>query len=651
MFKKSFIKSIEVFRMDVILAIAVLIVNFVIFNGTTSSPEVFPAFIPSIIGCSLVLLAFPLFFKTGLRSLFVIIVLLLVPALQFADTLFFRYFTDVLSIGILGQTAVLGSVKSSLMTLLHPQDFLLFGGAVLLMVIYGIYFAFKRQTKSQKASKETSNDTSKNASKNASKKPRLKVQIIIGIMALLIGFGSSYRGLNLLLANQPGILKSFYDRVYITQNLGFVNYHVLDAYRFLTSLKKTPVTETDIQNIAKFAKVKALERENGKYLKGKGKGKNLIVIQTEALQGFVIGAKIDGQLVAPNLTKLAGGSQYFDNYYVETAGGGTSDAEFLANTSLFPVKEGAAYIRFSGNNFITMPELLKDQGYSTSAMHSFKAGFWNRSIMYKTMGFDKFYNKNDMVQDEISGMGLTDKSFFKQMMPKLKEAKQPYYSLMITLTSHFPYDNDKKYFDPNFKVGKWKGTMMGDYLTTIHYADAAIGEFIDQLKKEGMLDNTVLALYGDHYAIPEDKQDELFSFLNLGKKSSYKWNVNQTIPMMIRVPDVKPKTWHIVGGGVDFMPTIMNIMGVSTPNAPMLGRDLMNSKTGFAIMRHGTFRNDDVLFNISESKAYQVPSGKELDYSKYTKQIDYAERSLEYSDIMIENDLVMKVAEAMKNLK
>ena len=643
MFKKSFIKGIEVFRMDVIFAIAVLMVNFVIFNGTTSSPEVFPAFIPSIIGCSLVLLAFPLFFKTGLRSLFVIIVLLLVPALQFADTLFFRYFTDVLSIGILGQTAVLGSVKSSLMTLLHPQDFLLFGGAVLLMLIYGIYFVFKRQPKSKEAAIETSKETSK--------KPRLKVQIIIGIIALLMGFGSSYGGIKLLLANQPGILKSFYDRVYIAQNLGFVNYHVLDGYRFLTSLKKTPVSETDIENIAKFAKVKAVERENGKYLEGKGKGKNLIVIQTEALQGFVIGAKIDGKLIAPNLTKLAGGSQYFDNYYVETAGGGTSDAEFLANTSLFPVKEGAVFIRFSGNEFITMPELLKEQGYSTSAMHSFKAGFWNRSIMYKTMGFDKFYNKKDMVQDEISGMGLTDKSFFKQMMPKLKEAKQPYYSLMITLTSHFPYDNDKKYFDPDFKVGKWKNTMMGDYLTTIHYADAAIGEFIDQLEKEGIMDNTVLALYGDHFAIPAVKQDELFSFLNIGKKSSYKWSVNQTIPLMIKIPDVEPKKWNIVGGGVDFMPTIMNIMGVSSSNVPMLGRDLMNSKTGYAIMRHGTFRNDNVLFNISEGKAYEVPSGKELDYKKYTKQIDYVQRSLEYSDIMIENDLVTKVAEAMKNLK
>lgn len=643
MFKKKYIKAIEVYRMDVILAIAVLIINFVIFNVTTSSPELFPAFIPSIIGCSLLVFAFPLFFKTGIRAIFVVISLVLVPALNFADTLFFRYFTDILSIGILGQTAVLGSVKSSLMTLLHPEDFLLFGGTVLLIVIYGFYFVFKRQTNSEKISKETS--------KEISKKSGLKVQIIIGIMALLIGFGASFGGLKLLLANQPGILKSFYDRVYIAQNLGFVNYHVLDGYRFITSLKRTPVSEKDIENIAKFAKEKAIEREKGKYLEGSGKGKNLIVIQTEALQGFVIGAKIDGKLVAPNLTKLAGGSQYFDNYYVETAGGGTSDAEFLANTSLFPVKEGAVFIRFSGNDFITMPELLKGEGYSTSAMHSFKAGFWNRSIMYKTIGFDKFYNKKDMIQDEISGMGLTDKSFFKQMMSKLKEAKQPYYSLMITLTSHFPYDNDKKYFDPDFKVGKWENTMMGNYLTTIHYADAAIGEFVNQLEKEGMMDNTVLALYGDHFAIPAAEQDSLFSFLDIGKKSSYKWSVNQTIPLMIKIPDVKPKKWDIVGGGVDFMPTIMNIMGVPTSNVPMLGRDLMNSKTGYAIMRHGTFRNDNVLFNISESKAYEVPSGKELDYKKYAKQVDYAEKSLEYSDIMIENDLVTKVAEAMKKLK
>lgn len=43
-------------------------------------------------------------------------------------------------------------------------------------------------------------------------------------------------------------------------------------------------------------------------------------------------------------------------------------------------------------------------------------------------------------------------------------------------------------------------TTMGNYLRSVHYADSAIGEFIDNLDKEGLLENTVLVIYGDHDA-------------------------------------------------------------------------------------------------------------------------------------------------------
>jgi len=637
--KKTFIKAMEKYRIDVFFAAAVMIMGFFAYNRTSLSPQFFIAFLPSIIGSTLVLLSLPLMLKVPGRSVLVTLAVLFVGILQFADTLFYRYFTDVLSVGILTQANVVGSVQSSIMNLIHGEDFLILLGPAVLIAAYVTYFILSHQDRRNRVSHVGKRDTA------------LKYRLTAGVLALFLGLGGCYGGLKLLLQNQPGILQSFYDRVYIAQNLGFVNYHVIDAARYISSLEKTEVSPEDIQAVAEFMKEKSDEMKAGKYLEGAGKGKNLIVIQTEALQGFLIGAKLNGELIAPNLTKLAAGSQYFNNYYCETAGGGTSDAEFLANTSLFPVKEGAVYIRFSGNDYVTMPKLLKENGYSTMAMHSFKAGFWNRSVMYKNMGFDKFYNKNDMIQDEISGMGLTDKSFFRQMLPKLKEARQPYYSLMITLTSHFPYNNDKSYFDPNFKVGKWENTMMGDYLTTIHYADAAIGEFVRNLEAEGMMENTVLAVYGDHFGIPKDKQEQLFEFLGAGEKSPYKWSVNQTVPMMIKIPGVKGKKWSIVGGGVDFMPTVMNVMGIDTEKATMLGRDLLNSKTGFAIMRHGTFRHDNVLFNISDKKAYKVPTGETLDYGKYASDVKYVQDSLHYSDLVIENNLVTRVSEAMKQVR
>jgi len=64
----------------------------------------------------------------------------------------------------------------------------------------------------------------------------------------------------------------------------------------------------------------------------------------EALQHFVINSKMNGREITPNLNKLVKESLYFDNIYVQVAGGNTSDAEFMTNTSLYPAKEGAAYL-------------------------------------------------------------------------------------------------------------------------------------------------------------------------------------------------------------------------------------------------------------------------------------------------------------------
>jgi len=645
--KKSFIWLIEFIRIDIIIAGIFLALNFLRYNNLTTSFVFNMCYFPSVVGSIFILLAIPVFLKTFKRSIVVVLTLTLVSVILFADIMFYRYFTSIISIATLTQAGIVGSVTNSVFSLIHIADVLLFKGPIALFVIYVIYFRIKKHN--IKVIKDRSAENI--IIKSGSKKIELIRRLTASILVLVIGFALSYLGVILMLKGQPGILRSFYDRVYIAQNVGFINYHVLDAWKFATTIKKSTVSAEKIDKIAKFLIEKQTDQVDGKYLEGVAKGKNLMVIQTEALQGFVIGAKINGELIAPNLTKFIGETQYFDNYYCETAGGGTSDAEFLANVSMFPVTGGAVYIRYSGNSFVSMPSILKKNGYDTAVMHAYKAGFWNRSIMYKTLNFNNYYNKNTMTQDEMVGMGLSDKSFFRQMLPIVKKSKQPSYNFLITLTSHYPYNIKKESLDPDFSVADLDGTPLGKYILAIHYADKALGEFIENLRKEGILDNTLLAIYGDHYAIPIDQQNELMDFLKIKDKNSSNWILHQKIPLYIRIPGVPAKTWHIAGGGVDLMPTLMNLLGIDTSSATMFGRDLMNAKDGYSIMRFGTFRKNDVLFNISAKKAYQVPTGETLDFSKYSSDVDYVKKSLAYSDLIIENNLVKKVVERITELK
>lgn len=615
-------------RSEVVLFFILISVKLLLFNEITESGSLRNiALIASVAGTVLVLVCWTILLRKTLRLPVLYIMDCGVTFIIIADMLFYRYFCDVLSMPLITQASVVSSVKSSIFNLIHLTDFIFVLDLVIILILY---FA-GRTTR---------------AGRNSSY-GRLVLRFAF---ALVIGLGLSGYGISTLLKSQPTIFKSFYDRVYIVQNIGLLSFHGIDAFKFLQSRdgKAQPVTEAQKKEIVSFLEEKKNSSEKPQVLFGAGKGKNLIVVQVEALQEFVINRSINGQEITPNLNKLIKNSIYFENYYTETAGGGTSDAELLSNVSMFPAKEGSAYIRFSGNDYYSIARRLKEEGYATSAMHAYKPGFWNRSVMYQTLGFDEFINRNDYSNDELIGMGLSDKSFLKQSLERMNKYNEPYYALLITLTSHFPFDNDKKYYS-GFDVGEYKDSFLGNYLEAIHYTDEALGEFIEELENDGLMDRSVIAIYGDHFGIPKDKRECLVEFLGLEAMDNYNWIKLQKVPMLIHIPGGgSAGTRSIVGGGVDFMPTIMNIMGVDTGDLPMLGRDLLNSTKGMAIMRNGTFITDKYMGLVSEGVAYDVETGERYPIDKLAEDQELAMRHLEYSDIILESNLAKELVEYMK---
>lgn len=626
--KRVLKKFKEGLKSEVVLFFILISVKLLLFNEITESGSLRNiALVASVAGTVLVLVCWTVLLRRKLRLPVLYIMDCGVTFIIIADMLFYRYFCDVLSMPLITQASVVSSVKSSILYLLHASDFIFILDLIIIVILY---FAGKLTR------------TGKSSSYG-----RLVLRFAF---ALVIGLGLSGYGISTLLKSQPTIFKSFYDRVYIVQNVGLLSFHGIDAFKFIQSRdeKAQPVTEEQIQEIFSFLEAKKNSSEKPPVFFGAGKGKNLIVIQVEALQEFVVNRSINGQEITPNLNKLIKNSMYFENYYTETAGGGTSDAELLSNVSMFPAKEGSAYIRFSGNDYYSIAGRLKEEGYATSAMHAYKPGFWNRSVMYQTLGFDEFINRNDYSNDELIGMGLSDKSFLRQSLERMNKYREPYYSMLITLTSHFPFDNDKKYYS-SFDVGEYKGTFLGNYLEAIHYTDEALGEFISELENNGLIDRSVIAIYGDHFGIPKDKRECLIEFLGLKAMDDYSWIKLQKVPMLIHLPGGNGAgTRRIAGGGVDFMPTVMNIMGVDTSRLPMLGRDLLNSKEGMAIMRNGTFITDKYMGLASEGVAYDVETGERYPIDMLAKEKELAMKHLEYSDIIMESNLAKELVEYMK---
>lgn len=594
------------------------------FYGKEISPEFFSykyILLPVIASVG-VLLGIGYFLPKHKRTKFLYVLNIIISSIILADLLYYRYYKDIISIGAIRNAFLLGGVASSITSLFKLMDCVYFLDILLIIPFLKVY-------------------------RNMPYKENKKI-IRIGMGSLILVGAILLNGINIykLSVDQPGLLNTMSNRIYITKVLGNVNFHVIDAYQF---------TKNKINNSKKLPEAKEKELVNtfegkseiqGNKLKGVGEGKNLIVIQVEALQQFAINAKVEGQEVTPNLNKWINKSMYFDNYFYQVAAGNTSDAEFLSNNSLYPAASGAAYYMYSGNQFKSLPSTLQDKGYYTAAMHGYKDGFWNRNVMYKAQKFQDFHGESTYNIDEEVGLGLSDKSFFNQSLEKMKTFKQPFYSFLISLSSHFPYDDVKGYGE--FNVGKYEGSFLGNYLKGIHYTDAQLGMFLENLEKEGYLDNSIVVIYGDHNAISKNYIQELYDFVGEKSPNDLKWYELQKVPMMIHFPQDQNKgVNHTYGGQIDLYPTLANLYNL--PRKYMLGNDLLNVKEPKVTFRNGSFTDGKVFYVSWTGEYYDIKTGEKITETEELKdKKQESEKDLQSSDELLNHNLIKKLESESK---
>lgn len=422
---------------------------------------------------------------------------------------------------------------------------------------------------------------------------------------------------------------------YTARNAGIFTSHLENLYELFTKkiLPHGQLTNEETLAFDNYIKENK-SKQTGTELSGAYKGKNLIMIQVEALQNFLIGLKVNGKEVTPNLNRLAAGSCYFNNMFYQVSFGNTSDAEFLSNTSMYPLRSASVYYAYANNKFPSLPALLKQNGYDTSSFHPFDPHFWNRDTMYKTLGFNRFYSEADYKMDDFAGWegnALSDRSFFKQSLDKMAK-KEPFYSLLITLSSHFPFSG---FENSKFDTGLPDGNFISNYLKAENYTDECIGQFMKDLEERGLLENSIVVLYGDHSAIPKYKASELMGLL--GKDyCEAQWTELQKIPCIIHLPDQKEgKTISSVCGQIDIYPTIANLLGFKPFT---IGRDLFNTIEHFAILQDCSVITDSYIYQSASGKVYDSKDFHELPLDDYMNEIKKMQNELEMSDLIITKD-------------
>lgn len=507
----------------------------------------------------------------------------LLSIIVFADLVHFRYFRVPISIYSIYSAGQVSAVGDSVKSLIKPIDIFLFIDIPIVALVFWI--------------------------KKIVIKANLKNERIIAFITfILMIFSISY--LNGVKADK---------NMYTANQLGLLNYHLHDTVQFF---KQDKLEDVNMQSY--------LDRRNGNKkriedLKGYGiaKGRNVFVIQVEALQNFVINKEIEGKPITPVLNSLINkDSFYFDRYFQQLGRGNTSDAEFVSHNSLYASMRSFSYKEYEGVDLYTLPNALKAKGYSTIAFHGNDPEFWNRKNAYPAQGLDKFISVDKLNNDEVIGLGISDGSLFKQSIDYYKKLKEPFYSFFVTLTSHHPFIIPENLKGLNLQ-GEYKDTMLGNYVESINYFDTVLGEFIEELKQEGLYDNSVIAIYGDHFGIEmhdSEIRKQASSFLN----GEYNYEDLLNIPLIIHVPGAGvEETISTTGGQLDFFPTMLNIMGVAPSSDFLMGQDLLNSEEGFVaqqnIMNKGSFIDDEKIFEMSSdgkfenSKAWSLDTGEPVD--------------------------------------
>ena len=406
-------------------------------------------------------------------------------------------------------------------------------------------------------------------------------------------------------------------------------------------------------------------------------GKNVIVIHAESMMRNAMELSFNGQEVTPNLNKLASEGLFFSNFYSQVSVGTSSDSELTFNTSLMPTKSGTAFVSYSDRTYISTPNLLTEKGYYTFSMHANNADFWNRRAMHNTLGYKKFYSKSDykVTKENTIGLGLSDKEFFKQSIPKIKKISEnhdKWYGISIMLSNHTPFSDVEKYGEFNVDIKGtvtnengiqeevtypyMEGTKLGNYFKSLHYADSALGEFINELDEAGLLDNTVIVLYGDHDArLPRSEYNKLYNYNmetheflteddpNYKEYDSFQYEVGRRVPFIIWTKDSKGdeklnRDITDVMGMYDVMPTLGNMLGFSNKYA--LGHDIFNIKNNnIVVFPNGNWVTNKMYYN-SQKEAYLSLSDEPITEEEITKNSEYTNKLLDVSNDIIVFDLL-----------
>lgn len=551
-----------------------------------------------------------------------IIINFLLSLLLFGDEVYYIYSNSVLSIAQFTNLQYGNEILNTLPELLEAKQILYFIDMIIIIILLltGFLKIKKIQIKS---------------------KAQFFVKFVIGITVIIFLFIIEVAYV------EKGKEKSYNKDMQIRKSTIF-GYHIYDIKDSINIQKETKYKKyddmlKDYEELKEFYK-KRYGKEKYDF-NGILKDKNVIILQLESVQEFVINKEINGKQITPNLNQFLKENIEFNNMHMQSYST-TADSEHSTITSLYPMENGMSFSKYYTNTYDDIFNIFNQANYYTSYMHGNEAKFWNRGNVYGKLNVDDLALKDKFDDKEYINGFMSDEVLYTQAVKKMENYKQPFLSFIVSASSHTPFeleglqDRSKVSID----VGKYKNSYFGNYLEAVNYADYAFGVLINDLKEKGLYENTAIIVFGDHNGL-NMYNEEMIEFLESTntdfKDIDIKLNYTRVVCGM-RIPDIGKLKIEKPVSKLDIKPTLAYLCGIE--DGISLGTNMFSSKEFVSLNNEriiGTnYYYDEDWYDIKTGEQIDINNIEEERKKVLEQYYNNMKTELEISNSIIINNLL-----------
>lgn len=316
------------------------------------------------------------------------------------------------------------------------------------------------------------------------------------------------------------------------------------------------------------------------------KRSNLLIVFAESLESWVLEKKVDGKEITPCLNRLLKekSTLYAPNVLTQVKGGRSIDAQLMICSGLLPLMSGTYSSLYYDNTFYTLQKAMRGLKHSRSYLLTIdKVSTWNQGAVARSFGTDTIISYHDFKMTEAFGTHkrIGDASFFQQCREKIERGEvwkpgESVYMQFVTYSGHAPFKLPDHLRTITFPASIPE--KAADYMTTAHYTDKAIGDFVAYLKTLPQYKETIVVIVGDHEGLASYRQELVGNPACRGLVSG-----KQLTPFIVLNSPVGMRYDKFMGQ-IDIYPTLLNLMQLDAYRWHGLGQSILDPrKQGVAV--------------------------------------------------------------------